>query len=133
MTSTFLILRTKWNSNLNKSNHKYHLFILLWAMSARFINLYFIFGLHFLHVCLLKYILLYQEIWTLNPTPSLNLQMVVNLELMRVWGRENGGRVFLWVVCNVKVSVTNSFVMGKCGTGVLASVFCDARESMELP
>ena len=39
--------------------------------------------------------------------------------------------VFLSLVCNIKVSVTAPYVMGKRRTGVLASVFCDARESME--
>ena len=67
---------------------------------------------------------------TLIVTPSWNLQMVVYLELMAVWGRENSGRVFLWLVPNIKVSVTASYVMKKCQTGVFKSVFCDARESM---
>ena len=51
---------------------------------------------------------------------------------MEVYGRENGGRVFLWLVSNIKVLVTASYVMGKCRTGVFVSVFCNARESMEL-
>ena len=51
---------------------------------------------------------------------------------MEVYGRENGGGVFLWLVSNIKVLVTASYVMGKCRTGVFVSVFCDARESMEL-
>ena len=54
------------------------------------------------------------------------------LKLMEVYGRENGGGVFLWLVSNIKVLVTASYVMGKCRTGVFVSVFCDARESMEL-
>ena len=58
--------------------------------------------------------------------------MVVYLELMEVYGRENGWGVFLWLVSNIKVLVTASYVMGKCRTGVFVSVFCDARESMEL-
>ena len=45
---------------------------------------------------------------------------------------ENNGGVFLWLVSNIKVLVTASYVMGKCRTGVFVSVFCDARESMEL-
>ena len=40
--------------------------------------------------------------------------------------------MFLWLVSNIKVLVTASYVMGKCRTGVFVSVFCDARESMEL-
>ena len=34
---------------------------------------------------------------------------------------------------NIKVSVTASYVMGKCRTVVFMSVFCDARESMDSP
>ena len=48
-------------------------------------------------------------------------------------GRENGGSVFLLLLSDIKVSVTASYVMGKCGTGVFMSVFCDARESIEWP
>ena len=44
---------------------------------------------------------------------------------MEVYGRENGGGVFLWLVSNIKVLVTASYVMGKCRTGVFVSVFCD--------
>ena len=51
---------------------------------------------------------------------------------MEVYGRENGGGVFLWLVSNIKVLVTASYVMAKCQTGVFVSVFCIARESMEL-
>ena len=40
--------------------------------------------------------------------------------------------MFLWLVSNIKVLVTASYVMGKCRTDVFVSVFCDARESMEL-
>ena len=40
--------------------------------------------------------------------------------------------MFLWLVSNIKVLVTASGVMGKCRTGVFVSVFCNARESMEL-
>ena len=50
---------------------------------------------------------------------------------MEVYGRENGGGVFLWLVFNIKVLVTASYVMGKCRTGVFVSVFCDARERMD--
>ena len=57
---------------------------------------------------------------------------MVYLELMGVRGRENGGGVFLWLVSNIKVLVTASYVMGKCRAGVFVSVFWDARESMEL-
>ena len=57
---------------------------------------------------------------------------MVYLKLMEVYGRENGGGVFLWLVSNIKVLVTASYVMGKCRTGVFVSVFCNARESMEL-
>ena len=59
--------------------------------------------------------------------------MVAYLKLMAVYGRENGGGGFLWVVSNIKVLVTALYVMGKCRTGVFASVFCNGRESMELP
>ena len=55
------------------------------------------------------------------------------LKLMEVYGRENGGGVFLWLVSNIKVLDTASYVMGKCRTGVFVSVFCDARESMDSP
>ena len=41
--------------------------------------------------------------------------------------------MFLWIVSNIKVSVTTSYVMGKCQTGVFVSVFWDARDSMESP
>ena len=41
--------------------------------------------------------------------------------------------MFLWLVSNIKVSVTASYVMGKCRTDVFMSVFYDAKESMELP
>ena len=51
---------------------------------------------------------------------------------MEVCGRENGCGVFLWLVSNIKVLVTASYVMGKCQTGVFVSVFCNVRESMEL-
>ena len=40
--------------------------------------------------------------------------------------------MFLWLVSNIKVLVTALYVMGKCRTGVFASVFCNGRESMEL-
>ena len=52
---------------------------------------------------------------------------------MAVYGRENGCGVFLWLVSNIKVLVTASYVMEKCRTGVFVSVFCDARESMDSP
>ena len=58
--------------------------------------------------------------------------MVAYLKLMEVYGRENGGGVFLWLVSNIKVLVKASYVMGKCRTGVFVSVFCNARENMEL-
>ena len=59
--------------------------------------------------------------------------MVVYLNLMEVYGRENGCRVFLWLISDMKVLVTASYVMGKCRTGVFVSVFCNARESMDSP
>ena len=40
--------------------------------------------------------------------------------------------MFLWLVSNIKVFVTAAYVMGKCRTGVFVSVFCNARDSMEL-
>ena len=69
---------------------------------------------------------------TLIATPSLHLQMVVYLELMEVWGRKNGGEVFLWLSFNIKVSVIASYVMGTCRTDVFVSVFCGQWESMEV-
>ena len=39
--------------------------------------------------------------------------------------------MFLWLVSNIKVLVTASYVMGKCQTDVFESVFCNARESMD--
>ena len=59
--------------------------------------------------------------------------MVVYLELMEVYGRDNDGEVFLWIVSNIKVLVTASYVMGKCRADVFKSVFCDARDSMDFP
>ena len=41
--------------------------------------------------------------------------------------------MFLWIVSNIKVSVTTSYVMGKCRTDVFVSVFWDARDSMDSP
>ena len=41
--------------------------------------------------------------------------------------------MFLWLVSNIKVLVTVSYVMGKCRTGVFVSVFCNGRETIELP
>ena len=41
--------------------------------------------------------------------------------------------MFLWLISDVKVSVTASYVMGKCRTDVFVGVFCDARESMDSP
>ena len=70
---------------------------------------------------------------TLIITPFVNLQMVVYLPLMEVWGRENGRGVFLWLVSNINVSVTASCVMGKCQTDVSMSVLCDPKGSMESP
>ena len=40
--------------------------------------------------------------------------------------------MFLWLTANIKILVTASYVTGKCRTGVFVSVFCNARESMEL-
>ena len=40
--------------------------------------------------------------------------------------------MFLWLISNIKLLVTASYVMGKCRTGVFVSVFCNARKSMEL-
>jgi hypothetical protein len=41
--------------------------------------------------------------------------------------------VSLWLVSNIKVLVTASYVMGECRTDVFVSVCCDARDSMESP
>ena len=41
--------------------------------------------------------------------------------------------MFLWLVSNIKVLVTASYVMGKCRTGVFVSVFCNCGETMDLP
>ena len=38
--------------------------------------------------------------------------------------------MFLWLLSNIKVSVTASYVMEKCPTGVFVSVFCNVRGSM---
>ena len=38
--------------------------------------------------------------------------------------------MFLWLVSNIKVLVTASYVLGKCRTGVFVSVFCDEWESV---
>ena len=51
---------------------------------------------------------------------------------MEVYGRENGGGVFLWLVSNIKVLVTASYALGKCRTSVFVSVVCNVRETMEL-
>ena len=59
--------------------------------------------------------------------------MVAYLKLMEVECRENGWGVFLWLVSNIKVLVTASYVMGKCQTDVFVSVFCNARDSMDFP
>ena len=40
--------------------------------------------------------------------------------------------MFLWLVSNIKVSVTTSDVVGKCRTDVFVSVFCDTRDSMDI-
>ena len=41
--------------------------------------------------------------------------------------------MLLWLVSDIKMLVTASYVMEKCRTGVFVSVFCDARESMDSP
>ena len=73
------------------------------------------------------------HVFVCNPNYNtiFNLQIVVYLEFLEVWGRENDWGGVLWVLYNIKLSVTTSCVMGKCGTGVFMSVFCDASESME--
>mgnify|MGYP001355281688 CR=1 FL=1 len=50
---------------------------------------------------------------------------------MEMYGRENGGGVFLWLVSNIKVLVTASYIMGKCRTGDCVSVFCNARDTID--
>ena len=45
---------------------------------------------------------------TLITKPSLDSQVVAYLKLMEVYGRENAGGVFLWLVSNIKVLVTAS-------------------------
>jgi hypothetical protein len=57
--------------------------------------------------------------------------MVVYLELVEVWGRENDRGVFLWLAGNIIISVTGSYVIGTCRTDVLASVFCNVMGSIE--
>ena len=69
---------------------------------------------------------------TLILTLCLNLQIVVYFQLVGVWGRENDGKSFLWLVPSIKVLVTASYVMGKYRTDVFASVFCNAKEKKEL-
>ena len=39
--------------------------------------------------------------------------------------------MFLWLVSNIKVSVTASGAVGKCRTDVFVSVFYDTRDSMD--
>ena len=68
---------------------------------------------------------------TLITTPCWNLQIVVYLKLMEMCGRENDGGVFLWLVTNIKISVTAPHVIEKCRTDVLASVLWNVRDSME--
>ena len=58
--------------------------------------------------------------------------MLVFLKLKQVCDRENEGGVFLWIVSVIRVSVTASYIMGKCQTDVVVSVFCDVKESMEV-
>jgi hypothetical protein len=41
--------------------------------------------------------------------------------------------VFLWLVYNIKVSVTTSHVMGKHRTDDFVSVCCDVKGSMDFP
>ena len=55
--------------------------------------------------------------------------MVVYLGLTDVRDRESGGGGVLWIVGNIKPSVTALYQMGKCQTDVFASVFCDPRET----
>jgi hypothetical protein len=57
--------------------------------------------------------------------------MVVYFELMGGCGSENAGKMFLWLAVNIKMSVTASYIVGKCRTDTFVSVFCDAKESME--
>ena len=59
--------------------------------------------------------------------------MFVYLDLLKVQGRENDCGGVLWFVSNKKVSVTASYIMGKCPTVVFVSVFCNVRGSMGLP
>jgi hypothetical protein len=56
------------------------------------------------------------RVYVYNPNynPIFELQMLVYLELMEVRDRENGRGVFLWLVCNIKISVTALYVMRKC-------------------
>jgi hypothetical protein len=56
---------------------------------------------------------------------------VAYLKLMEVYGRENGCGVIQWLVSNIKVLVTASYVMGECRADVFVSVICDARDSMD--
>ena len=57
--------------------------------------------------------------------------MIAYLELMEVWRRENDRGGVLCLVSDIKVSVASSYVMGKCRTDVIVSVFCDAKGSMD--
>ena len=41
--------------------------------------------------------------------------------------------MFLWLVSNIELLVTSSYVMGKCRTDVFVSVFWNVRGTMELP
>ena len=69
---------------------------------------------------------------TLIATPLWDTQILVYLKLMEVWGRENGGWMFLWLVSNIKILVAASYVVRKCRTDVFVSVFSNVRETMEL-
>ena len=102
---------------------------IFFVLKVSYVQLYTLFLLYeYIILLSLKYILSV----TLITTPSWDIQVVAYLKLMEVYGRENGGGVFLWLVSNIKVLVTASYVMGKCRTGVFLSVFCNVRETMEL-
>ena len=102
---------------------------ILFVIKVSYVQLYTLFlSYEYIILLSLKHILSV----TLITTPSWDLHVVAYLKLMEVYGRENGGGVFLWIVSNIKVLVTASYVMGKCRTGVFVSVFCNVRETMEL-
>ena len=51
--------------------------------------------------------------------------MAIYLKLVDVYGRENGGEVFLWPVSSIKLFITALYVVGMFRSGGFFSVLCD--------